>query len=128
MPVAAEPERPCFNHRLIVEAQRHNGSPPYWLQSYDMSSTIGPGKVVGPTVLAWVKQRNKVARQMVEGMGTVALELITAVTRGGEIASFVCTTDGPGNDVVNHERYTRHPPRRLAVLATVTSFLEDLSA
>jgi hypothetical protein len=70
---------------VLVHTEAYHGSTTRRSDAFDALAIIRPSKMIGPTLVAGMKQRNKLTVNRIRAFGAVALERIAAPTGKREV-------------------------------------------
>lgn len=114
-----------YNNERVVELECLDGGPPARRQANDLRAVFTPGKVLTPTLLPRVKQRNFLTSFRVDTLPFRLLVPVTRRARQARILSGGHSPVGTRNNVVNLALEAAEPYRGLAILAAVIGSLAD---
>jgi hypothetical protein len=110
---------PQVDYRFSIHLQRLDCCSPYWRQSYNEREIIAPRKMVAPTLLSRMIQRNNLLRHRIARVCLGVLVIVAPLTTPREVVKRGLTTHITRNDVVNRKRL--HPKTGLTAAIFTTA-------
>ncbi len=101
MPTGPHPCAPHHDSNNVIQLESNYSGSSAWREANDLVAIVIPGKVVGPALLARIKQFDQFPRQ---GIGHFSLDaLVTIAQTAGkpEVFFIIGTPGGNWNDMVN---------------------------
>ena len=106
MPANADPTPARIHDDGVVHIQSHNRRPTHGGQADEQRPWLVPLEMLGPGLLAGMKQEDRLSRQWVRGAGGAAFIFIAAATGKAEVFKGGFTASYLGDDVINGHRLT----------------------
>jgi len=82
MPLTDYPENTRFDHEVVVQSKRQYSCSTSGCETNDMCAAIRPGKMILPTMKAWIEERRRLCCFRIEAVGLAPFEFIAAIACG----------------------------------------------
>jgi hypothetical protein len=119
MVASLHPNCAGIDAEFIIEQQRLDGRPPNAGFRQDLGAICTPGKVLRPTVLAGLKERDNSLRLWIHRLRQYTFSLIAESAGKPQIVILVCAAFCTRNDMLNRERDATYLFLGLAIAATM---------
>ena len=80
--MADYPENTRFDHEVVVQSKRQYSCSTSGCETNDMCAAIRPGKMILPTMKAWIEERRRLCCFRIEAVGLAPFEFIAAIACG----------------------------------------------